>query len=964
MADRVRGRSGNGDNGFMLLETMVAISLITVVMAAFTTFFVNATAATNQQRVTQIGTQVANSAVETIRALPASDLVTGHDTSSVATQFSTAPVAVQPWLASMTQATDPANPSAGSGRTAAIPTVAVTQTVSNVVYSVNTYLGTCVIPSGSTSGASCTVGAASTGVAYLRAVVAVTWTNVHCAANTCTYITSTLVNPGSDPTFNLSQVPPAMPVITNPGPQSSAVGDTVNLQLASTGTGTLTWYMPPNVLPAGLSMNTTGLIYGVPTAVTPSSSITVTVTDAFNRSSSMTFTWTVVAPLTIAQPANQANLTSSTISGLTLTASGGAPAYTWTDPTSSLPPGLSLSTVSNQGRITGTPTTAGVYAVSITVTDSSGTRSTTTSFSWTITYPPFAATNPGPQTSTINTPDSVTLTVTGGSGSFAWTGGSTLPAGLTLTSAGVISGTPTTTGTKSVALVVTDTKTSVTQNVNFSWVVYAKPSVTSPGNQTVLAGSSVSFALPTTCPNSPCSYTFNNPPGTFSIDSSGNVSGTVTSTSGTYSGVYITVVDSAGAAVSSTTFVVTVIALPTAPVGVALTAGDSQLAVSWSPPTSNGNSTITGYTATALPGGATCTTTGALTCTILGLVNGTQYSVSVTATNSVGTGPATAGVNAIPFPAFMSGTNGMTLWLDGADPTTLFASSACTGTAATAAIGCWKDKSPQGENFTQSVTNSQPAVGTLNSLGAANFADTGRILNSINGADQYQTVFIVSKLTGSGAIVDLFGQANTDFNVRVGSGAVRSAQNNPNDWSYNSVDTGSPLNWANSVQATNVTVPATTITTDQSQSVQTFSASVSNTFYGRGVTGSIAEIITYKTVLTTAQRRIVEEYLARKWAVPITPAGADRGDGRSGQHDQCHGRLDGTYVDGRRSDHRLHRDLVDRGKDLHDDHGADLHGDRPDPQHHLHVHGDGDELGRSRTVLGRVAGGQAVMARC
>ena len=73
--------------------------------------------------------------------------------------------------------------------------------------------------------------------------------------------------------------------------------------------------------------------------------------------------------------------------------------------------------------ITGTPTTRGVYPVTLTVTDSTTTRKSTVSFSWTTDYPPMVATNPGPQTSTVSTADSVTLSVTGGSGSFAWTGG-------------------------------------------------------------------------------------------------------------------------------------------------------------------------------------------------------------------------------------------------------------------------------------------------------------------------------------------------------------------------------------------------------------------------------------------------------------------------------------------------------------------------------------------------------------
>ncbi|MGA9275749.1 cell wall-binding repeat-containing protein, partial [Ilumatobacter sp.] len=79
---------------------------------------------------------------------------------------------------------------------------------------------------------------------------------------------------------------------------------------------------------------------------------------------------------------------------------------------------------------------------------------------------------------------------------------------------------------------------------------------------------------------------------------------------------------------------------PTAPSGVSGVGGDARVVVSWSAPVSNGHSPITGYTVTAAPGGATCTTSGARTCTVTGLTNGTPYTFTVTATNAVGTGPA------------------------------------------------------------------------------------------------------------------------------------------------------------------------------------------------------------------------------------------------------------------------------------------------------------------------------------
>lgn len=80
--------------------------------------------------------------------------------------------------------------------------------------------------------------------------------------------------------------------------------------------------------------------------------------------------------------------------------------------------------------------------------------------------------------------------------------------------------------------------------------------------------------------------------------------------------------------------------LPSPPLTPLAQVSPGIIEVSWVAPDSNGGAAITGYTATASPGGAQCSTDGATTCTINGVPNGTAYQVTVTATNAVGTGPA------------------------------------------------------------------------------------------------------------------------------------------------------------------------------------------------------------------------------------------------------------------------------------------------------------------------------------
>ncbi len=141
-----------------------------------------------------------------------------------------------------------------------------------------------------------------------------------------------------------------------------------------------TWSIVSGALPAGLTMTTSygiqsTLVFGTPTTV-QSTAFTVQVQDSAGETATQPLSITIDPPaaLVITSP-TPPPATVGTSYFTNLFANGGCQPYTWSITAGQLPPGLALVKGSNGGTtISGTPTTAGTFTFTETVTDSKGTR--------------------------------------------------------------------------------------------------------------------------------------------------------------------------------------------------------------------------------------------------------------------------------------------------------------------------------------------------------------------------------------------------------------------------------------------------------------------------------------------------------------------------------------------------------------------------------------------------------------
>jgi len=185
--------------------------------------------------------------------------------------------------------------------------------------------------------------------------------------------------------FTFTINPALMITTTSPLPQAT-VGTNYSVTLTATGgSGIYTWSITTGSLPAGLTLNaSTGQITGQP-ATSGTASFTATVKDTTGASASAPFTLTINPPLTITTTSPLPQGTVGTNYSVTLTATGGSGAYTWSITSGTLPAGLSLA--SSTGIISGTPTIAVGASFTAQVTDSNSVTASQ-QFSLTVVNPP------------------------------------------------------------------------------------------------------------------------------------------------------------------------------------------------------------------------------------------------------------------------------------------------------------------------------------------------------------------------------------------------------------------------------------------------------------------------------------------------------------------------------------------------------------------------------------------------
>ena len=211
------------------------------------------------------------------------------------------------------------------------------------------------------------------------------------------------------------------------------------------------WSLVSGGLPPGLTLSPTGSISGTPNT-NGSFTFTARVTDGATASTQRAFTLVVATSLGISTcPASSATQGQSYASTAMVT--GGQAPYIWTLASGTLPAGVLFNRSS--GGLSGIPTDSGTYPYTLLITDHAG-ATATRDCQLVVTSSLVIGTAVLPDASQ-SSPYAQSLSASGGRSPYTWSiVAGNLPTGLTLSSAGVISGVAVSLGSFSFTVSVTD----------------------------------------------------------------------------------------------------------------------------------------------------------------------------------------------------------------------------------------------------------------------------------------------------------------------------------------------------------------------------------------------------------------------------------------------------------------------------------------------------------------------------
>ncbi len=249
---------------------------------------------------------------------------------------------------------------------------------------------------------------------------------------------------------------------------------------ASGGTTPYSYTVSAGTPPAGLTLDTSGLLSG--TATAPGSyNITVTATDGSTGtgapfSTSNNYTLQVAAPTVVVDPTTLPNATAGLAYSDTITATGAVAPYSFSVTAGALPAGLSLAPT---GALSGTPTASGNFSFTVTASDANS-QTGSRPYTLTVDVPTLTVSPTTIPSGTAGTAYSQALSASGGNApySFAVTAGA-LPAGLMLSAAGALSGTPTVSGNFNFTVTATDSTTGTPGSASMAYTLtIAAPTIT------------------------------------------------------------------------------------------------------------------------------------------------------------------------------------------------------------------------------------------------------------------------------------------------------------------------------------------------------------------------------------------------------------------------------------------------------------------------------------------------------